>query len=165
MQEVRSTRTAYLRSVAPRPPHSVTNTRHNIRWTLPPWPNLKVNFDGFVFRDDNRAGVGVSIRDWNGQMVASMAKMFPLPILVTAVEVIATTKALYFANDLDLSSVVLEGDSKITIDALAGEKKKSKKSSNQAASIAKVSVVADKFIHTESRGSQHLEEQSNTTCS
>ena len=27
------------------------------------------------------------------------------------------------------------------------QKKKSKKSSNQAASVAKVSVVADKFIH------------------
>ena len=121
MKEVQSTRTAYLRSVAPRPPDSITNTRHNIRWTLPPLLNLKVNFDGSVFRDDNRAGVGVIIRDWNGQVVMYMAETFPLPFLVTAMEVIATTKALLFANDLDLPSIVLESDSKITIDALAGE--------------------------------------------
>ena len=91
------------------------------RWTLPPWPNLKVNFDGSVFQDENCTSMGVIIRDWNGQVVASMAEAFPLPFSVTAVEVIAASKALRLANDLGLSSIVLEGDSKITMDALAGE--------------------------------------------
>ena len=54
-------------------------------------------------------------------MVASMAETFPLPFLVTVVEVIVATKALRFANDLGLPTIMLEGDSKITIDALAGE--------------------------------------------
>lgn len=52
-------------------------------------------------------------------MVASMAKTFPLPFSVTVMEVIAATKALCFANDLGLPSAVLEGDSKVTMDALA----------------------------------------------
>jgi len=65
--------------------------------------------------------MGVIIRDWNGQVVASMAEAFPLPFSMTAVEVIAASKALCLANDLGLSSIVLEGDSKITMDALAGE--------------------------------------------
>ena len=80
-----------------------------------------MNFDGAVFREDNHAGVGVIIRDWNGQVVASMAETFPLPFSVTAVEVVAATKALCFAKELGLLFVVLEGDSKITMDALASE--------------------------------------------
>ena len=59
-------------------------SRDFLRWTLPPWPNLKVNFDGSVFQDENCAGMGVIIRDWNGQVVASMAEAFPLPFLMTA---------------------------------------------------------------------------------
>nr|XP_023893379.1 uncharacterized protein LOC112005362 [Quercus suber] len=45
--------------------------------------------------------------------------------------------------NIHLPSIHLEGEY---------QKKKSKKSSNQAASVAKVSVVADKFIHTEKYG-------------
>ena len=65
--------------------------------------------------------MGVIIRDWNGQVVASMAEMFSLPFSVTVVEVVAATKALGFAEEFGLLSVVLEGDSKITMDALASE--------------------------------------------
>ena len=54
-------------------------------------------------------------------MVASMAEMFSLPFSVTAVEVVTATKALCFAKELGLLSVVLEGHSKITMDALASE--------------------------------------------
>ena len=74
-----------------------------------------------MFRDDNLAGAGVIVRNENGRVVASMAESFQLPFSVTAVEVIAAKKALQFAKDLGLSSIVLEGDSKITIDGLMGE--------------------------------------------
>ena len=80
-----------------------------------------MNFDGIVFREDSHAGVGVIIRYWNGQVVVSMAKTFPLPFLATAVEVVAASEALRFAKELGLLFVVLEGDSKITTDALASE--------------------------------------------
>ena len=80
-----------------------------------------MNFDGASFREDNHASMGVIIRDWNGQVVASMAKTFPLPFSMIAVEVITATKALRFAKELGLLFVVLEGDSKITMDALASE--------------------------------------------
>ena len=64
---------------------------------------------------------GCGFKDMNEKVVASMAETFPLPFSVIAVEVIAATKALRFANDLGLPSIMLEGDSKITIDALASE--------------------------------------------
>ena len=47
-----------------------------------------------------------------------MAKNFLLPFSVSVVEVIATKKALKFAWEFGLSTFVLEGDSKTTIDAL-----------------------------------------------
>ena len=67
------------------------------------------------------ASVGVIIQDENGRVVPSMVEKFPLPFSVTAMEVIAAKKAFKFALDLGLSSIVLEGDSKNTIDALLSE--------------------------------------------
>ncbi|XP_023911951.1 uncharacterized protein LOC112023571 [Quercus suber] len=55
------------------------------------------------------------------KVVASMAEAFPLPFSITTVEVIAAGKALKLARDLALTSIVLEGDSKTTIDALLCE--------------------------------------------
>ena len=54
-------------------------------------------------------------------MIATMAENFPSPFSVNAVAVIATKKALKFALELGLSTIVLEGDSKHTIDALLSE--------------------------------------------
>ena len=47
-----------------------------------------------------------------------MAETFHLPFSVAVVEVIAARKALQFAKDIGLSSIILEGDSKIAIDGL-----------------------------------------------
>ena len=65
--------------------------------------------------------LGVIVRNGKGRVVASMAESFQLPFSVIAVEVIAAKKALQFAKDLRLSSIVLEGDSKIAIDGLMSE--------------------------------------------
>ena len=51
-----------------------------------------------------------------------MDKKITLPYLVTVVEVIAAKRALKLALDIDLSPIVLEGDSKNTIDALICER-------------------------------------------
>lgn len=50
MQEAQFTRTAHLRATPPKPPDRTTSDRQNIIWKLPSWPNLKVNFDGSIFR-------------------------------------------------------------------------------------------------------------------
>ena len=66
-----------------------------------------------MFRENQRAGVGVIVRNAKGSVIASMVESFHLPFLVAAVEVIAAKKALQLAEDLGLSSIILEGDSKI----------------------------------------------------
>ena len=76
---------------------------------------------GVVFLKENKASVNVIIRDYRGRVIASMAKNFLLPFSVSVVEVIAAKKALKFASEFGLSTFVLEGDSKTTIDALLTE--------------------------------------------
>ena len=97
-----------------RPPHCAI-------WKPPPWPILKVNFDGAIFQEQNSVGVGVVIQDDKCQVVASMNKKIILPYSVIAAEVIAAMRALRLALAIGLSPIVLEGDSKNTIDALMCE--------------------------------------------
>ena len=77
-----------------------------------------MNFDGAMFREIQRVGMGVIVRNAKGCVLASMAETFHLPFSVAIVEVIAEKKALQFAKDIGLSSIILEGDSKIVIDGL-----------------------------------------------
>ena len=51
------------------PAHSTTQ----VRWSPPPPSSLKVNFDGATFKDVGRAGLGVVIRDNQGQALASQS--------------------------------------------------------------------------------------------
>ena len=95
---------------------------HCAIWKPPPWPILKVNFNGAMFLEQISVGVGVVIRDDKGQVVESMDEKVTFPYLVTVVEVIAAKRALKFALDIGLSPIVLEGDSKNTIDALMWER-------------------------------------------
>ena len=80
-----------------------------------------MNFDRAVFREENSAGVGVIIRDEEGQIIASMAEKVPLPNSVAALEVVAAVKTLYFAAELGISSIVLGGDSEIVFKALVSD--------------------------------------------
>ncbi|XP_065636438.1 uncharacterized protein LOC136070424 [Quercus suber] len=119
--EVQEARASFVRTIPPRPPDQPSQTPPRLIWKPPPWSKLKVNFDWAVFREDNLTGIGVIVRNGEGRVMASMAESFQLPLSITAVEVIAAKKALQFAIDLGLSSIVLEGDSKITIDGRRGE--------------------------------------------
>ena len=58
------------------------------------------------------------IRDRNGLILASMADRFPLPHSIVVVELITTIKALKLAMELRHNSIILEGDSKIAIEAM-----------------------------------------------
>ena len=112
---------AFIRTIPPKPPDCVPRPPQFVKW-CPPKPNLlKVNFDGAVFREENSAGVGVIIRDTDGRIIASMVEKVPLPNSVAALEAVAAIKALYFAAELGISSIVLEGDSEIVIKALVSE--------------------------------------------
>ena len=82
---------------------------------------FKVNFDKAIFREGQKAGVGVIIRDEHGRVIASMADSISLPFSVDAVEAFAAKEALKFAQECGLSAIVLEGELKRTIDSLLCE--------------------------------------------
>ncbi|KAK9989613.1 hypothetical protein SO802_029852 [Lithocarpus litseifolius] len=92
--------------------------RPRTRWLAPPNESFKINFDGAVFKDKDRAGIGVIIRDSRGLVMGSMSQVVPLPQTIVELEALAALKALEFAADLGLFNVILEGDSEILINAL-----------------------------------------------
>ena len=97
----------------------------------------------------NLTSVGVIVRNGEGKVMASMVESFQLPLSITVVEVIAAKKALQFAIDLGLSSIVLEGDSKITIDGQRREELSLEEYGhllNEAKDIAK-QFADDEFNH------------------
>ena len=95
--------------------------RHRAIWKPPPWPIPKVNSNDAISQEQNSVGVGVVIQDDKGQVVAFMDEIITLPYTVTTVELIAAKRALRLALDFVLSLIVLEGNSKNTIDALMCE--------------------------------------------
>nr|POE92734.1 hypothetical protein CFP56_17827 [Quercus suber] len=116
--EVQKARSLYVQTIPLRPPEQTPHIAPRPIWKPPPWPKLKVNFNGTMFRENQCAGVGVIVLNAEGNVLASMAKCFHLPFSVVAMEVIAAKKALQFTKDLGFSSIILEGDSTIAIEGL-----------------------------------------------
>ena len=96
--------------------------RHNpptqIKWSPPPIGRVKVNFNKALFKDIGKAGLGVIVRDSNGQAIASLSEQASLPFSPEIAEVMAATRALSFAQDLGFTSFILEGDSANVINTL-----------------------------------------------
>lgn len=107
-----------MRSLLSKPPDQPTLTSLRPISKTPPWPDIKVNFDGACFQDEKLAGAAAVIRDRHGQVLATMADRFPFPHSIVAIEVIVAIKALNFALELGHNSIILEGDSKIAIEAM-----------------------------------------------
>lgn len=61
------------------------------------------------------------IQDSEGGVLASLAETIPLPQTVAEVEAAAARRAILFAKDLQLSSIILEGDSEIITPAIQAE--------------------------------------------
>ena len=95
------------------------NSTTRVRWSLPPQSSLKVNFDGATFKDVGKVGLGVVIRDNQGQTLASQSKHISLPFSSDMVEALAAVRAISFALETGCSSFILEGDSKRVINTLS----------------------------------------------
>lgn len=82
---------------------------------------MKINLDGAIFPYLGKAGLGVVIRDQQGNAIALLSKQTPFSFLFDIVEELATTRAISFAQELDLTSFILEGDSSIVINSLISD--------------------------------------------
>ena len=77
-----------------------------------------MNFDGALFCQEHRAGIGVVIRNEEGVVIASLSHQIHLPSTVLEVETMATRRALEFAMEIGVHKVILEGDCEILTKAL-----------------------------------------------
>jgi hypothetical protein len=92
-----------------------TPTTH---WKPPDRGTWKLNFDGAMRKDIGAAGVGVVVRDHQGQAIAAFTKRFHLPQTPAMIEALAAREAIQLALELKLDRVSLEGDSATIIKEL-----------------------------------------------
>ena len=110
-------------SVSVTPKQSRHNVPTRIRWSPPPVGTVKVNFDGAILKDIRKAGIGVIVRDSNGQAIASLSEQTSLPFSPEIAEAMAAARAISFVQDLGFTSFILEGDSVNVINTLNSDEK------------------------------------------
>ena len=97
-------------------------SRTRLPWTPPSAGFYKLNFDGAVFENSGRAGLGVVVRDVEGMIIAALSQNIPLPSSVESVEAMAARRAILLAQEISLTRVVMEGDSLKVIEAINSPK-------------------------------------------
>ena len=89
-----------------------------IEWVPPPHLIFKVNFDGVVFKKENKAGIKFVIHDDSNQVIAAMYKKTSLLSLVDKVKALVAVRVLIFSQKVGISSIILEGDLEKIINSL-----------------------------------------------
>ena len=100
---------------------SPVRTCPRVNWSPPPTENFKVNFDGTTSKEIRKAGLGVVIWNFVGQLIASLYELVNLPYSSDIVEAMATARAIYVAQEISLNSFILEGDSEAVIKCLRSD--------------------------------------------
>ncbi|KAK9290017.1 hypothetical protein L1049_008180 [Liquidambar formosana] len=84
--------------------------KNSARWKPQTVGIYKVNFDGALFANKKSVGLGVEVRDVEGQPIAAASKQMDGVFPPTQVEAMAMHFAMDFVADLGLKVVIMEGD-------------------------------------------------------
>lgn len=71
---------------------------------------IKVNWNAAIDKSREMMGVGVTIRDHDGNVLATMCSSKPYIVNPTATEASATWKSIELNRDLGILNIMLEGD-------------------------------------------------------
>ena len=73
-----------------------------LTWTSPPDPSFKINVDGVTFLKLGAVGIGVVVRDAQGQAATMLSRKFNAPLGAIEKEVKALEVGMQFAKDIDI---------------------------------------------------------------
>ncbi|XP_075645080.1 uncharacterized protein LOC142616078 [Castanea sativa] len=107
-----------LEALVPPMLHIPNRTQHQKVWSPPEAHGFKANYDAATFFEENKAGLGVVIRNSNGLVLASLTQQVPLPAIVIELEAQAARQATELALEIGLDSIVLEGANESLFKAL-----------------------------------------------
>ncbi|XP_042958083.1 uncharacterized protein LOC122293615 [Carya illinoinensis] len=89
-----------------------------LRWAKPMQNSYKLNWDATIRAKEGRVGIGVIVRDYQGQVVGTVRAQRPLRGTPFDGEAYGLLVAAEFSRDLGLQQVCLEGDAKRVVDGL-----------------------------------------------
>jgi len=84
-----------------------------VKWKAPSPDFYKVNYDGTIFGELSEVGIGVVVRNENGEVMASLAEQITILASVQVLEALATRRATIFSMELGPHRVFIEGDLEI----------------------------------------------------
>ena len=84
-------------------------------WKPPSVDFVKINVDGAVFPNENKSGIGVVIRNHEGQVLASKSLKLHQVYSPGLIEAIVVYSGIILALDIGFPKVVVEGDSKVVM--------------------------------------------------
>ena len=96
--------------------------RNHVHWRPPTVDEVKINYDGAIFSQKGRAGLGVVCCNSDGGVIASLLEQKSLSATITQVEALAASRVALFVVELSITSAVLEGDSNIVYKDLSSSK-------------------------------------------
>lgn len=91
------------------------------RWLPPATGLVKTNYDGAMYGELDKAGIGVEIRNSEGQVLAALSEQIVKPQTVEILELLADRQAVKFTTELGYTQFVREGESESTINLLRGK--------------------------------------------
>ncbi|XP_042980142.1 uncharacterized protein LOC122310312 [Carya illinoinensis] len=88
------------------------------KWSKPSQNNFKLNWDAAVKAKERRIGIGVIVRDYQGQVIGTVRAQRPLRGTPFDAEAYGLLTTVVFCKELGLQQICLEGDAKYVVDVL-----------------------------------------------
>ena len=80
----------------------VIEHNEDLRWKPPDFGLYKINFDGALFADQGSAGLGVVMRDWEGQVIGALSEKVRHVGSVDLVVALAACRIISFSKELSI---------------------------------------------------------------
>ncbi|XP_041017966.1 uncharacterized protein LOC121260189 [Juglans microcarpa x Juglans regia] len=101
---------------------SNSTTRRNpiqaVIWSPPPTGIIKVNWDAALWEDQDKLGIGLVARDHEGRIIASKKVAKAGCVIPLLAEAIGAYQGVKLASEMNLESVIFEGDSLQVVQAI-----------------------------------------------